>query len=242
MPGPLKNIRHEAFCKGIIAKNSATEAYLQAGYNVPRGNARVNGCKLLTKSNITQRIQELSAATGRKFEITRLKVLDMLVEDRELARKLEMPAAAVRASELLGKEIGMFRERVEVGEAGAFDKLSDDQLLAELERLRPLIEGTALPQLEHDDGADHGVFHLVGEGAEPLALLLLEHPEAHAEAGVELPRLAALGRRVGTTPARGTRADLLAELVRLLRMTDFEQTDPWIVLAHKAIAKTRAKS
>lgn len=41
---------------------------------------------------------------------------------------------ANRALELIGKEMGMFVERKEVGEPGAFDKMTDEQVLDELSK------------------------------------------------------------------------------------------------------------
>ena len=38
-------------------------------------------------------------------------MIDMLIDDRELARKNGQSSAAIRATELLGKELGMFVDR-----------------------------------------------------------------------------------------------------------------------------------
>jgi hypothetical protein len=56
----------------------------------------------------------------------------MLMEDRRLARETGQVGAAVRATELLGKQLGMFIERREQGSPGAFDELSDEQLKQQL--------------------------------------------------------------------------------------------------------------
>lgn len=43
--------------------------------------------------------------------LTKQAVLEMLISDRDLARELSQAGAAIRAAELLGKELGMFIER-----------------------------------------------------------------------------------------------------------------------------------
>ena len=52
----------------------------------------------------------------------------MLMEDRRLARKRGQTSAAIRADELLGKELGMFINREEVGKPGDFSHLSTEEL------------------------------------------------------------------------------------------------------------------
>ena len=52
----------------------------------------------------------------------------MLMDDRELAREKGQTAAAIRAAELLGKELGMFIERREQGKPGDFSDLPDEEL------------------------------------------------------------------------------------------------------------------
>jgi phage terminase small subunit len=60
--------------------------------------------------------------------ITKADVLAMLIEDRSLAREKGQTAAAIRATELLGKELGMFIDRREQGRPGEFDGLSREEM------------------------------------------------------------------------------------------------------------------
>jgi len=53
----LKNARHEAFAQALAAGNSASEAYIAAGYKESRSAAS----RLSAKVNISQRVAEIVA-------------------------------------------------------------------------------------------------------------------------------------------------------------------------------------
>lgn len=57
------------------------------------------------------RLDEIQQRAVEIAEITRADVIRMLMEDRLEAKKNGQLSAAVRAAELLGKEVGMFVER-----------------------------------------------------------------------------------------------------------------------------------
>jgi phage terminase small subunit len=136
----LPNKRHETFVKGIINGLSGTEAYKQAGYDVTNDNvAGAAASRLLADVRVSTRIAEIlgqreqiaDKATQKAAEalsIDREWVMRGLMEDRALARSLEIPSASIRALELLGKELGMFIERRENGNPGDFDRLTTDEL------------------------------------------------------------------------------------------------------------------
>ena len=148
----LKNQRHEAFAQAIVMKASATDAYLAAGYKVDKSVAGANGHKLLKNAQIVGRIQQLAEKAAARVEISKADVMSMLLENAKMCMgkvpfKLTVPnketgdlitvekyerdpSAANQALALIGKELRMFIERKEVGEAGDFDKL-DDKALAE---------------------------------------------------------------------------------------------------------------
>ena len=69
--------------------------------------------------------------------VGKVDVIAMLLRDRELARSTGQASAAVRAGELIGKELGMFVDR-KVVDLTILDKMSIDEqksLLAALEEL-----------------------------------------------------------------------------------------------------------
>jgi len=72
--------------------------------------------------------------------------------------------AANRAAELLGKEIGMFIDRSEVGQPGDFARLSDDELR---EKVRAIYAGAGVRVIDHDP-SEHNSVTLPGSA--PLAI------------------------------------------------------------------------
>lgn len=131
----LRNARHERFCQAIVSGQVVEKAYEIAGFKRNRGN-----CWTLRKQErISKRIDELfaeiDALTKRemvkvvqKAAVTKADVLRMLLDDHELARSINQLGPAVRASELLGKELGMFIERREQRNVDEFDNLDEQQL------------------------------------------------------------------------------------------------------------------
>lgn len=152
----LRNTRWERFAQELAAGKSATEAYELAGFKPDRGNA----AHLQQRNVISQRVSELlfdrqqmavkaTEKAVEKLALTREWVLGRLVENAERAMQARAVTGpdgeptgeyryegnvANRALELLGKELGMFIDRKEVGGPGDFDRLEDDALLAELKK------------------------------------------------------------------------------------------------------------
>ena len=150
----LKNAKHERFAQEVASGKKLEEAHELAGYKPDRGTAS----KLRQTTSISQRVSELLAereqihgqATAQAIEragLTKEWVITRLRENAERALQaipvLDSEGAptgeyryegsvANRALELLGKELGMFIERKEIGQPGDFDKMSDDELRAEL--------------------------------------------------------------------------------------------------------------
>jgi phage terminase small subunit len=149
----LRNPKHERFAQELAKGKAADAAYEAAGYKPDRGNAT----RLHQKDSISHRVAELLAereaihaqSTAKAVEraaLTKQWVIERLVENVDRAMQVEEirkgdagtgeyryeGAVANRALELLGKELGMFVERREVGEPGDFDRMADDELRDEL--------------------------------------------------------------------------------------------------------------
>src|SRR5260370_40450981 len=83
------------------------------------------------KPQIRARIKELLEKSSVRAELTRKDILDRIFQDWELARKLGQVPAALKAAELMGKELHkMFVERREIGGAGDFDNKTEEELKA----------------------------------------------------------------------------------------------------------------
>lgn len=68
-----------------------------------------------------------------RADITLDKLLNDLAEDRALARTIEQPSAAIQATQLTAKLVGLLVDRKETGGPGDFALLSSrDELLAAL--------------------------------------------------------------------------------------------------------------
>lgn len=134
----LSNAKHELFAQEIAKGKTADEAYKIAGYKPDRGNA----ARLTAKDNIKARVAELLGRVAEGVVISRQWVLERLVENANRAMQAEAVmrdgvetgeyryegSVANRALELVGKELGMFVDRKEVGRPGEFESMDADQL------------------------------------------------------------------------------------------------------------------
>jgi hypothetical protein len=71
---PLKNIRHEKFCQGIVSGLSQTKAYTAAGYS-ERG-AKQSAARLLNNPDVRSRVSELQQEIESSF--VRLQITERL--------------------------------------------------------------------------------------------------------------------------------------------------------------------
>lgn len=147
----LKNPKHERFAQELAKGKAAEEAHGIAGYKASRSGAS----QLKQNLNISIRVSELlverevihSQATADAVKSTGLTkewVIETLKEN--VARAMQATpvktdddgeaigeyqyqgSVANRALELLGKELGMFVDRKEVGKPGEFENMNADQL------------------------------------------------------------------------------------------------------------------
>lgn len=148
----LQKAKYEMFAQEIAKGNSAADAYVNAGYRPSPSNAG----NLRNKKEIQIRVAELLAeretihvqATQQAIEATGLTkewVITHLMENAlQCLGKLPVrtsitngvameiferhPTGANRALELLGREKNMFIERLEVGDPGAWARMTDTEL------------------------------------------------------------------------------------------------------------------
>jgi phage terminase small subunit len=139
----LSNPKHERFAQELARGKTADEAYRLAGFKPNRGNAAT----LKAKQSISDRVRELQERVAErvveKTALTKEWVLESLRENYERAMQQKRARnddgeevgdftyqgnVANRALELIGKEIGMFVDRKEVGKPGDFAGMTDDEL------------------------------------------------------------------------------------------------------------------
>lgn len=158
---PLQRIRQEKFCISYVKHGSAGNAALDAGYSPKSKNLPYD---LLKKPHIKARIMYLRTRieddTVKGEGITRKWVEEQLVENVLEAKKLSDYKAANQALHLIGKDKGMFVERVLSGEMeeelkgkseaeleeylkGAFEELGPSAVKAIIDQHRTQSAGTA---------------------------------------------------------------------------------------------------
>src|SRR5882672_12778415 len=123
----LANIRHERFARAVIRTGVAARAYLKAGYSPTTRNALdVSACQLLRRPKVQTRIKELRKQMAARNRITVDTLIEDLREDRQLAREIGQPSAAIAATQLTAKLVGLLVERKEQGQPGDFTGLQSE--------------------------------------------------------------------------------------------------------------------
>jgi hypothetical protein len=122
----LRSVKHELYAQGVAGGLSREEAYRLAGFKGKRPSAHVG---IDSNPLVIRRIEELLRQISAKSELSRRAILDRIFQDWELARKLGQVPAALKAAELMGREMHkMFTERKEIGGPGDFDNKTEDEL------------------------------------------------------------------------------------------------------------------
>jgi len=88
---------------------------------------------MLRHVKVKSRIGELRRQMSYKTSITLASLLDELAADRELARRVDQPSAAIQATVMQAKLVGLMVERKESGAPGDFASLgSVDEIIAKV--------------------------------------------------------------------------------------------------------------
>ena len=107
---PLRNPKHEHFCRLVVSGKSVFESHGLAGFSADRANS----VKMRNRDDIDERIAYLQEMAAQNICLNKADVFRMLLEDRELAREHRHVSAAVKSAELIGKEMGMFRDKKDI--------------------------------------------------------------------------------------------------------------------------------
>lgn len=111
--------RQSLFVEEYLKDQNATQAWIRAG-GAPK-SADVNGCRTLGLASVRAAVDSRIEKVAQKCELTAEKVLAMIIEDRDLAQASNQLGAAMKGDELIGKYLGMFREKVELSGSVAVD-------------------------------------------------------------------------------------------------------------------------
>ena len=131
----LQNARHEAFAIAVANGKSFTDAYVEAGFK-PNG---ANASTLHKNTNIQLRIAEIQQERERitteryvaETDYTRDRLLGYLETARTIAEANANPVGVTQATVAMARILGLIIDRREVGDAGAFDAMTDEELVRE---------------------------------------------------------------------------------------------------------------
>ncbi len=119
--GILRNPVYEAFAQHVVAGKSPKEACDLVG--------RKSANTILKRTEVQNRIRELTQLAADRAMMSRGEILNRMLDDWELARKLGQVSAAAKIGELMGRDLHrMFVERKEVGGPGDFDTKTEQEL------------------------------------------------------------------------------------------------------------------
>jgi phage terminase small subunit len=107
--------KQESFCLSYIETGNASEAYRRS-YDVKKATPdSINRMAkaLIDNVKIASRIDELKSVHVERHNVTVDTIRAMLLEDREFARELETPAAAVSATMGMAKLYGLLTDKTE---------------------------------------------------------------------------------------------------------------------------------
>lgn len=131
----LKSPRRETFAQNIAKQprtgRTITQCYLDAGFRGQGHGAEVNASKLLSQTEVADRVAEILMSAAKKTRLTVESMIEEAEEARQLALRVEQPGAAVQASALRAKVAGLMVDKVEVGGPGAFDSCTTTEEIAQ---------------------------------------------------------------------------------------------------------------
>ena len=119
--------KQHRFCQEYMVDFNATKAAQRAGYS--EKTAYSQGQRLLKNVEIKARIAALQDEARERTNVSIDDVIAMLLDCHKDAKAAKQLGPAVRAVELLGKRLGMFKDRVEFSELQA---MTDEELAAGL--------------------------------------------------------------------------------------------------------------
>jgi len=131
----LANRKHELFAQALARGETADAAYKGSGFQPNRGNAT----RLKANENIAARVTELQERAAIKVELTKADIVQMLVDDRQMARDLKQPSAAASASFNIAKVLGFVTDKKELtGKDGGAIEYAD--VTQDAERVGAMID------------------------------------------------------------------------------------------------------
>lgn len=140
--GVLKNPRHEAFARYYVKLGVARHAYAAAGYKArmplrPVETAPIDAAasRLLKHVKVDSRVEELRRTMAKRQDVTEDSLIEELEQARLIAAAERQTGSMVAATMGKAKLAGLLIDRKEIGDAGEFQRMSEQEL-------REYIQGT----------------------------------------------------------------------------------------------------
>lgn len=105
--------KQKRFIQEYLIDLNATQACIRAGYS--KRNADKIGPELLGKTRVQEALQKAHEDLAKRTKTKQEKVIQQLQADHDGAIEANQYGAAVKATELKGKHIGMFSDRIKIG-------------------------------------------------------------------------------------------------------------------------------
>lgn len=123
-------LKQQAFVRAYFETGNATEAYRRAydAQEMSDDAIRVEACRLLKHPNIALRLNAHNRTAMADTQLTLEEHMAELRTLRDQSKQNGQMSAAIKAEELRGKLRRFYVEQVEHGDAGDFDRLSDEEL------------------------------------------------------------------------------------------------------------------
>lgn len=120
--GPTE--RYEAFADEYIMHFNGTKAAIAAGYS--KRSATMKGSQLLRDPRVIKIVEQKLAERAKRIELDQDRIIYDLEDVRRKSIKGGQYAVAVRATELQGKHLNMFGDRLKIGfEEEFYEKIAE---------------------------------------------------------------------------------------------------------------------
>lgn len=116
--------RQQRFIEEYLIDLNATQAAIRAGYS--ENTANEQGSRLLTNVSIRGAIDRALEKRSNKLRLSAEWVLNRLKDISNAAYEKEDYSPANKATELIGKHLGLFTDKLEVKGHMTFEQLLDD--------------------------------------------------------------------------------------------------------------------
>jgi phage terminase small subunit len=143
---PPKSTKQDLFAEEYLVDLNATQAALRAGYS--ETTAKANCARLLTQPRVRTRIDILIEERAERTKLDADDVLRNLERIATEAEKTKRWNAALRALELIGRHLGMWKDRKVIEYSASINPFatgdSDEDIQRDVQRLLRV----AAPKLE----------------------------------------------------------------------------------------------